>query len=111
MKRKTISMLLAVPLLGLSMGACSQEPAETAAATDTAVHVAEVAVATADELMAKGQGVYNANCAACHQPNGQGLAGAFPPLAGSDYPQGNRDEVNKAALFGLPGPITVKGVE
>ncbi len=110
MKRKTISMLLAVPLLGLSIGACSQEPADTPAASATAVHDAEVAVATADELMAKGQGVYNANCAACHQPNGQGLAGAFPPLAGSDYLQGNREDVIGAALFGLTGPITVNGV-
>mgnify|MGYP001549960294 FL=1 len=111
MKRKTISMLLTVPLLGLSMGACSQEPAETVTASDTAVHDAEVAVATADELLAKGQGVYNAHCAACHQPNGQGLAGAFPPLAGSDYLQGNREDVISAALFGLTGPITVNGVD
>ena len=109
MKRKTISMLLAVPLLGLSIGACSQEPASTA--RDTAVHDAETAVATATELMARGEGIYNANCAACHQPNGQGLAGAFPPLAGSDFLQGNRKEVISAALFGLSGPITVNGVD
>ena len=111
MKRKTISMLLAVPLVGLSLGACSPEPAETATASDTAVHEAEVAVATAGELMTKGQGIYNANCAACHQPNGQGLAGAFPPLAGSDYLSGNREDVISAALFGLTGPITVNGVD
>ena len=109
MKRKIISRLLAVPMLALSFGACSQEPASTTG--DTAVHDAEVAVATADELMAKGQGVYNANCAACHQPNGQGLAGAFPPLADSDFLQGKREEVISAALFGLTGPITVNGVE
>ena len=109
MKRNIISMLLAVPLLGLSIGACSQEPASVA--RDTAVHDAETAVATAADLMARGQDIYNANCAACHQPNGQGLAGAFPPLAGSDFLQGNREEVIAAALFGLNGPITVNGVE
>ena len=109
MKRNKISMLLAVPLLGLSLGACSQETAR--AAGDTAVHDAETAAATAEQLMAKGEGVYNANCAACHQPNGQGLAGAFPPLAGSDYLQGNRKDVIGAALFGLSGPITVNGVD
>jgi nitrite reductase (NO-forming)/hydroxylamine reductase len=111
MKRKTISMLLAVPLLGLTLGACSKEPADVPAAGDTAVHDAEVAVATADELMAKGQGVYNANCAACHQVDGSGLAGAFPPLAGSDYLKGDRKKVLAAAMFGLSGPITVNGVE
>ena len=109
MKRKTISMLLTVPLLGLSIGGCSMESAS--AAGDTAVHDAETAVMTAEELMTKGEGIYNANCAACHQPNGQGLANAFPPLAGSDYLQGNRKDVISAALFGLSGPITVNGVD
>ena len=31
---------------------------------------------------ARGAALYSANCAACHQPTGQGLAGVFPPLAG-----------------------------
>ena len=44
MKRKMISMLLAVPLMGLTLGACSQEAADAPAASDTAVHDAEVAV-------------------------------------------------------------------
>ena len=30
-----------------------------------------------------GKKAYEANCQACHQPNGQGLAGALPPLAGN----------------------------
>ncbi|NIV18903.1 MAG: c-type cytochrome [Woeseiaceae bacterium] len=61
--------------------------------------------------MAKGEAVYLANCSACHRPDGTGLVGAFPPLAGSDYLQGDRREVIAAALFGLQGPITVNGVE
>jgi nitrite reductase (NO-forming)/hydroxylamine reductase len=110
---KKLRALLIVPLIGLSIGACSQQADEPAssAADDTAVHTAEVAAAGADELMAKGEGVYLANCAACHQPSGVGLAGAFPPLADSDFLQGNRQEVLAAALFGLQGPITVNGVE
>lgn len=36
-----------------------------------------------DELMAVGERVYIAQCAACHQPNGQGVPGVFPALAGS----------------------------
>ena len=31
-----------------------------------------------------GQATYLQNCAACHQPDGKGLAGAFPPLADAD---------------------------
>ncbi|MCB0537954.1 MAG: cytochrome c [Bacteroidetes bacterium] len=30
-----------------------------------------------------GKSLYIQNCAACHQPSGEGLAGAFPPLKGS----------------------------
>ena len=113
MQVKKLSTLLIVPIIGLSIGACSQQSDEPAGAAmdDTAVHTAEVAAAGTSELMAQGEGVYLANCAACHQPTGLGLAGAFPPLAGSDFLQGNRQEVMAAALFGLQGPITVNGVE
>jgi len=37
---------------------------------------------TQDELLARGEKVYTANCAACHQPNGKG-GGAIKPLDGS----------------------------
>ena len=36
-----------------------------------------------DELMAKGEKVYSASCAACHQATGAGLPPAFPSLIGS----------------------------
>ena len=36
-----------------------------------------------DELMARGETVYNTNCAACHQVNGQGIPGVFKAIAGS----------------------------
>lgn len=53
------------------------------------------------------------NCVACHQPNGQGIAGAFPPLAGH-APEllavdGGREYLIKTLLYGLQGPITVSG--
>ena len=35
-----------------------------------------------DELMARGEKVYDTNCAACHQANGEGVPGAFPALKG-----------------------------
>jgi cytochrome c oxidase subunit 2 len=36
-----------------------------------------------EDLMAAGKDVYEKQCAVCHQPEGQGLAPAFPALAGS----------------------------
>jgi cytochrome c oxidase subunit II len=41
-----------------------------------------------EELMARGEQVYMANCAACHQPNGAGLPGAFPSLIKSPLIEG-----------------------
>ena len=35
------------------------------------------------ELKARGEKVYAAHCAACHQADGKGLPGVFPALAGS----------------------------
>ena len=44
---------------------------------------------TMDELMAKGEAAYNANCAACHQANGAGIPGVFPPIAGGAISTGD----------------------
>jgi len=73
----------------------------------TAVHDAETAAGSLEALMSEGEAVYETHCAACHQPNGQGVAGVFPPLAESDYLEREREEVLSVALFGLSGPITV----
>ena len=88
--------------------ACSQADEQAATAK---VHAAETAAGSFDALMAKGKGVYEANCGACHQANGKGLPGAFPPLAESDFLQRDRGEVLAIALFGLSGPITVNDEE
>lgn len=37
--------------------------------------------------------LYTANCQSCHQPNGEGLAGAFPPLKGSAVVTGDNLEL------------------
>jgi nitrite reductase (NO-forming)/hydroxylamine reductase len=100
-------------LVGLFMQACGQGGGDqaTPAAADTAVHDAEVASGALDDVMARGEAVYLSTCSACHQPSGQGLAGAFPPLADSDFLLGDRRQVMQAALFGLSGPITVNGTD
>jgi cytochrome c oxidase subunit 2 len=54
---------------------------------------------TMDELKQRGEKVYAANCAACHQPNGKG-AGAFPALDGSKVVVGAKDGQYKILLNG-----------
>ncbi|HEY0792518.1 MAG TPA: cytochrome c [Chthoniobacterales bacterium] len=57
-----------------------------------------------------GKKLFSANCITCHQANGQGVAGQFPPLAGSEWV--NSDATNRLisiVLKGLQGPVQVKG--
>jgi len=68
-------------------------------------------VVAADDPIALGEKVYQANCMACHQVTGLGLAGAFPPLAGSDWVGKDPNFLSRLVIGGLQGPITVSGVE
>ena len=69
------------------------------------------AAKTRAEQIAMGERVFAQNCAACHQPDGRGLAGAFPPLAGSDFLNANVPRAIGIVLHGLSGPITVNGAQ
>jgi mono/diheme cytochrome c family protein len=50
-------------------------------------------------------------CFTCHQPNGQGVPGTYPPLAGSEWADGSPDRVIRIVLFGLQGPVHVRGAD
>ncbi len=77
------------PTYGTLNGSESPSPAEAATAaalpapagTPAGSATAGAAALGAADV-ARGAALYSANCAACHQPTGQGLAGVFPPLAG-----------------------------
>ncbi|MGI9344364.1 MAG: c-type cytochrome, partial [Gammaproteobacteria bacterium] len=77
----TSSSLLLIAACGAEEGIDESAPLQ---------HQAEVKLAQADAAPSgSGAELYQNNCGACHQANGQGLAGAFPPLAESDYFAGN----------------------
>lgn len=56
-----------------------------------------------EELIARGEKVYAAQCAACHQANGKGVAPAFPPLDGSKLVMGPQAEQIAILLKGKEG--------
>jgi mono/diheme cytochrome c family protein len=56
-----------------------------------------------------GQKTYEANCSACHNVNGSGQPGVFPPLAGNPMVTGSPDKVIAAVKNGLTGPTAVNG--
>ena len=59
----------------------------------------------------KGKKIFSANCATCHQATGLGVAGQYPPLAGSEYVDGGTRRLGMILLKGLQGPLTVKGAQ
>lgn len=58
---------------------------------------------------ARGEEIYSAQCAACHQPDGKGLAGTFPPLADSDYLMTDKTRAIKQIINGSSGEMMVNG--
>ncbi|KYG62662.1 nitrite reductase, copper-containing [Bdellovibrio bacteriovorus] len=64
---------------------------------------------TLEDRIAAGKRIYESSCFACHQTNGQGLPGAFPPLAKSDYLNNNKEKAISAVVNGLEGEIKVNG--
>lgn len=58
---------------------------------------------TFEELMARGEEVYGSACASCHQPNGSGVPGAFPALAGSPIALGPAEGHLDVVVNGVRG--------
>jgi mono/diheme cytochrome c family protein len=87
------ALLAALPVVVAARAEPAPDPAATAA------------------LQADGQRVYSQTCAACHQTTGQGVPGAFPPLAGSEWVNGDKGRVVRIIMHGLTGLVTVAGEE
>ena len=65
--------------------------------------------ATKEQRVSAGRVLYNGTCSVCHQQDGEGLAGVFPPLANSDYLMADTRRAIEVVLNGLTGPVTVNG--
>ena len=62
----------------------------------------------ADQVKA-GKALFAGACSVCHQANGQGLDGVFPPLARSDFLLADAKRAIGVVLNGLQGKVTVNG--
>jgi mono/diheme cytochrome c family protein len=79
-------------------------PAKAAATAGAAATAQAPQQTTAD-----GAQIFASRCASCHQATGAGLAGVFPPLAGSEWVNGDASTVAGILLLGINGAISVKG--
>ncbi|MFT0533634.1 c-type cytochrome [Castellaniella hirudinis] len=63
-------------------------------------------------VSADGGQLYTANCVACHQANGAGVPGVFPPLSKSEWvDDGDGSVMVRIVLHGIHGPLTVEGAQ
>lgn len=108
-----IKWLAGLMVLGLGVSCQTSDPDLTDKSSSQekegmAVHQAEMAQGGATDHSA-GEALYKANCSACHQANGQGLPGAFPPLAQSDFLLADTSRAISSVLKGLSGELVVNG--
>ncbi len=88
---------------------------DSASSGMAAVAVAAAAQAsgdlTVDEQKQAGKELFMGTCSTCHQGNGEGMAGIFPPIAASDYIKADPSSVARVILHGLQGKVTVNGTD
>ena len=67
------------------------------------------AAVPAEAAPAPGAAQYGQYCAVCHQANGQGMPGSFPPLKDDPIVKGDPHYLARVVLYGLQGRIEVNG--
>lgn len=70
-----------------------------------------VVAKTKAERIVLGQRMFSSICAACHLPTGQGRPNVFPPLAGSDFLNADKDRAIQTVIFGRHGIVVVNGLQ
>ena len=120
-----IVMVLAIGLSTYSQLAVQQEQAETPApaaaatvggsqasvGTTTGGAPSSNTTTTTTAAGSNGAAIYATNCAGCHNAQGTGTPGAFPPLAGNSVVTGDPKKLAHILLYGLNGPIEVNGAK
>jgi nitrite reductase (NO-forming) len=81
------------------------------AAVTHATQSAAAGSLTQEDQVRAGQVLFAGTCSVCHQANGAGLPGVFPPLAKSDYLAADVKRAIGFVLRGLTGKVTVNGQE
>ena len=95
---------IAALLLAGALAGCAKGGSQSSAAASASAAAANNPASASD-----GGAVYVANCSSCHQTDGKGTPGAFPPLAGNPTVTGNPIAVIAIVKNGLDGRVVVNG--
>jgi nitrite reductase (NO-forming) len=80
-------------------------------AVTTATRNAASGTLSLQDQVQAGRELFVGTCSVCHQANGAGLPGVFPPLAKSDFLAADPKRAIGVVLQGLTGKVTVNGSE
>lgn len=58
-----------------------------------------------------GADIFAKYCATCHQADGAGVEGAFPPLRQTEWTEGDKGRLVRLVLYGMQGPIEIGGTD
>jgi nitrite reductase (NO-forming) len=81
------------------------------AAVSQAAAAAKSGELTVNQQIEAGKALFAGTCSTCHQADGRGIEGVFPPLAKSDYIAADPGRIPHVLLSGLTGKVTVNGRE
>jgi len=63
----------------------------------------------AQDANSPGEVVYNTYCANCHQKDGGGASGRFPPIINTDWVRGDKERLMTIILNGMEGSMEING--
>ena len=95
-------LLILTLIAVLGLGSCGGN-SENSTQTNTAP------AATDNTPYMAGKTIYQRTCITCHQADGKGMQGTYPPLAGSDYLLADKYRAIRQVIKGSFGKITVNG--
>jgi mono/diheme cytochrome c family protein len=96
----------------LFLAACSgrgDKSGSQSASTSEVKRELPAKVQSADISDHPGKQLYNQHCLPCHQADGNGVPGMFPPLTDPDWIDGDNNRLISIVIHGLDEEIVVKG--
>lgn len=93
-------------LFGMQVG--SQTPAATETASNSHQGLSQMHYISS-QVAPDGEEIYNTRCMSCHQQDGQGVPGSFPPLTETEWVNGDKGRLIRLLLDGMTGEIEVNG--
>lgn len=95
-------LLILTLIVVLGLGSCGEN-------SDNSTQTNNTPAANDNSPYAGGKIIYQKTCITCHQADGKGMQGTYPPLAGSDYLLADKYRAIKQVLRGSMNKIPVNG--